>query len=312
MSQAMWRLARRNYTKFNPDLLKPTRNLQFDNSDVRLSTSASPDEISHFKDLAPSWWDVWGPQRILHKMNLARMDFIQKILSEQLRASSETYVPGFNFKAFLPPQISGLVEQELRQDIRAQLFQQNLKVLDIGCGGGILAESLARLPFVSKVDGIDLTAECIEIAKSHAQKDPALSGKLNYEVLPLEEVVGTYNLVTCMEMLEHVDQPSEILRHAWGKLGKGGILILSTINRDPISWFTTIFMAEQVLKLVPRGTHNVSKYINSEDIKQWFEVECRGQHHILDTKGAMYLPLTGWVAHEHHNIGNYFMAIKKI
>ncbi|SCU79210.1 LANO_0A05446g1_1 [Lachancea nothofagi CBS 11611] len=306
----MWKVARRSYTKFNPDFLKPASDGV--RSNLKLSTSASQDEINHFTELAPSWWDVWGPQRILHKMNLVRMDFIQKTLRDQLKAAPDTYVPGFDYKAILPPQISSAIEEQLNQDIRTQLYQQQLSVLDIGCGGGILAESLARLPFVAKVDGIDLTPECIEIARSHAEKDPALAPKLDYRVQPLEEVTGTYDLVTCLEMLEHVAQPSEILRHAWSKLNKDGILMVSTINRDPVSWFTTIFMAEQVLRLVPRGTHHVSKYINSGEIKQWFKEECVGQYQVLDCKGSMYLPMKGWVNHDCSDIGNYIMAIKKI
>ncbi|CEP63439.1 hexaprenyldihydroxybenzoate methyltransferase LALA0_S08e02476g [Lachancea lanzarotensis] len=276
-----------------------------------MSTSASQDEMKHFGELAPSWWDFWGPQRILHKMNLKRMDFIQKTLQKEYQAGSGTYVPGFNHQAFLPKQVSTAIEQELEQDIRGQLHSQKLQVLDVGCGGGILAECLARLPFVANVKGIDLTPECIEIAQSHASKDPILNGKLSYEVQALEEVEGVYDLVTCLEMLEHVDHPGEILRHAWKKLKVGGILMVSTINRDPVSWFTTIFMAEQVLKLVPRGTHHASKYINSEEIIEWFQDECKGQHQILNCKGVMYVPLNGWIEHDHSGVGNYFMAIKK-
>ncbi|SCU91342.1 LAFA_0F03180g1_1 [Lachancea sp. 'fantastica'] len=279
---------------------------------LAMSTSTSQDEMKHFGELAPSWWDSSGPQRILHKMNLKRMDFIQKTLQKQYQAGPETYVPGFNHQAFLPKQISTAIEQELDQDISAQLNGQKLQVLDVGCGGGILAECLARLPFVSKVKGIDLTPECIKIAQLHASKDPVLEGKLSYDVQPLEKVEGVYDLVTCLEMLEHVDHPSEILRHAWKKLKVGGTLIVSTINRDPVSWFTTIFMAEQVLKLVPRGTHHVSKYINSEEIVEWFKDECKGQHEILDCKGVMYVPFSGWIEHDHSGVGNYFMAIKKI
>ncbi|SCU94234.1 LAME_0F06656g1_1 [Lachancea meyersii CBS 8951] len=310
----MLRTIKRSYTKFNPEFFKPMAGSgeAISSPKFPMSTSTSQDEMKHFSDLAPSWWDVSGPQRILHKMNLARMDFIQKTLREQYTAGPETYVPGFNYKAFLPRQIAKAIENELDQDIHSQLYGQKLEVLDIGCGGGILAESLARMPFVSKVKGIDLTPECIEIAESHALKDPSLTGKLAYEVQSLEEVAGSYDLVTCLEMLEHVDHPSEILRHAWSRLKEGGILVVSTINRDPISWFTTIFVAEQVLKLVPRGTHHVSKYINSEEIKQWFQEECSGQHQVLNCKGAMYVPLSGWSEHDYSGVGNYFMAIKKV
>lgn len=306
----MLRILKRNYTKFNPEFLK-TAAPKVANG-PKSSTSTSQDEIRHFTELAPTWWDVRGSQRILHKMNLARMDFIQKTLQDQCKAGPDTYVPGFNYKTHLPEQISSAIEDELVQDIRGQLNKQKYRVLDIGCGGGILAESMARLPFVSAVDGIDLTPECIGVARIHAEKDPALKGKLDYQNMPLDEVTKTYDIVTCLEMLEHVDQPSEILRHAWSRLEKGGVLFLSTINRDPISWFTTIFMGEQVLQVVPRGTHSLSKYINSEEILQWFKDECPAQHEILDCKGTMYLPFTGWINHDCNGIGNYFMAVKKL
>ncbi|CUS21672.1 LAQU0S03e08042g1_1 [Lachancea quebecensis] len=306
----MIRVLKRTYTKFNPEFLKPVSSGATKSPGG--STAASQDEVLHFTELAPSWWDVSGPQRILHKMNLARMDFIQKTLREQFKAGPDTYVPGFNYKAHLPVHVSRAIEQELDQDVRSQLQKHKYRVLDIGCGGGILTESLARMPFVSNVDGVDLTPECIEVARKHAEKDPAVKNKLNYQVVPLEDVTENYDIVTCMEMLEHVDQPSEILRHAWNRLNRGGVLFLSTINRDPISWFTTIFVAERVIKVVPSGTHHLSKYINSEEIEQWFKDECAGQYQVLDCKGTMYVPLKGWVIHECSGIGNYIMAVKKL
>lgn len=304
----MLRTFRRFSTKYNPSLASGFHG----KNATSTSTSASQDEIHHFQQLAPSWWDVWGPQRILHKMNLARMDFIQKVLFSQVKAKSDTFVPGFNHQELLPKTVSTAIERELNNDIRSQLGKKHLKILDIGCGGGILAECLARLPYVSTVQGIDLTPQCIDVAKEHAKSDPILKNKLSYKVQSLEDVTDRFDVITCLEMLEHVDQPSEILRHAWGKLNPGGILFLSTINRDLVSWFTTIFMGEQVLGIVPRGTHHLSKYINATEIEDWFRNEYPRSHEVLDCKGTMYLPLTGWVNHDCTRIGNYFMAVKKL
>lgn len=276
------------------------------------STSTSDDEISHFQELAPTWWDVNGPQRILHLMNNARMDFVQNTIRKSVRVEGpETYIPGFDQSQFLPPYVARNIDHELNIEIDKNLLENKLSVLDIGCGGGILSESLARLSNVEHVTGIDLTAECVEIAKNHALCDPALENKLDYEFKNLEDVEGTYDIVTCFEMLEHVDVPSEILRHAWLKLKPNGILFLSTINRDFVSWFTTIFMGEYVLNIVPKGTHHLSKYIKATEIHEWFQNNEAGKHKILDTKGTMYLPLKGWVEHECSDVGNYFMAIKK-
>ncbi|CAR26295.1 hypothetical protein ZYGR_0H01040 [Zygosaccharomyces rouxii] len=277
------------------------------------TTSASKDEIGHFQELAPTWWDVNGSQRILHLMNNSRLDFIQRIIRQSVKVEDpDTYIPGFQYKAFFPQQVSQGIEDDLDSKINEKLKDAQFNVLDIGCGGGILAECLARLPITRHVTGVDLTPDVIKVAREHSAKDPALSGKLEYRLQALEEVEGTYDLVTCFEMLEHVDVPAEILRHAWMRLKPQGILFLSTINRDFISWFTTIFMGEYVLKVVPKGTHHLTKYIKSSEIKEWFQENEPHTHKILDTKGVMYRPFNGWAEHDCPDIGNYFMAIKKL
>ncbi|QLQ80259.1 hypothetical protein HG537_0D02600 [Torulaspora globosa] len=277
------------------------------------STLSSNDEISHFKELAPSWWDVNGPQRILHLMNNGRMDFIQRIMRQKVKVSNpDTYIPGFNYWAFFPVNVSRNIQHELDLEIDSRIQVEKLKVLDIGCGGGILSESLARLPYVEHVTGIDLTEECIQVAQEHALRDPQLIDKISYELKSLEDVETKFDMVTCFELLEHVDVPSEILRHAWLRLKPNGVLFLSTINRDIVSWFATIFMAERVLGIVPKGTHNLNKYINAAEIIDWFKNNEPHTHQILETKGTSYLPFKGWVEHDCSDIGNYFMAIRKL
>lgn len=276
------------------------------------TTSASKDEVDHFQELAPTWWDVNGAQRILHLMNNSRVDFIQRIVKQSVKVQDpDTYIPGFQHGDFFPQQVSKGIEDDLEVKISNKLENCRFDVLDIGCGGGILAECLARLPITRHVTGVDLTPDVIKIAREHAAKDPALNGKLEYRLQALEEVDGKYDLVTCFEMLEHVDVPAEILKHAWMRLKPQGILFLSTINRDLVSWFTTIFMGEYVLKVVPIGTHHLNKYIKSSEIKEWFRENEPHVHEILDTKGVMYRPFNGWAEHDCADIGNYFMAIKK-
>ena len=278
------------------------------------STAASPDEVKHFQELAPTWWDTNGSQRILHKMNLARMDFIRDTLSDSIKVKDpDTFIPGYNYKEFFPEGVSHTVEMELKQKLSEELQKKQYNVLDIGCGGGILAESMARQPFVKHVLGIDLTEDCINVAIHHATLDPVLAGKVSYEGIALEDVKAKdYDIVTCFEMLEHVDKPSDILQHAWKRLAPNGVLFLSTINRDLVSWFTTIFMGETVLKIVPEGTHHLSKYINSSEIVEWFDKKHPRDHKLLNLKGTMYIPTQGWVNHDCTNVGNYFMAVKKL
>ncbi|CCE61152.1 hypothetical protein TPHA_0A00670 [Tetrapisispora phaffii CBS 4417] len=284
-------------------------NLLKENND----TSISEDEAHHFKELAPSWWDTNNSQRILHLLNLARMDFIQRTINKTINVTNpDTYVPGFNYAEFVPEYISKNIQDELSIEVNKKLEISKKTVLDIGCGGGILTESMARLPYVDRVEGIDLTSDVIKIAKDHLKYDPAIQKKILYSVKPLDKVEGKFDIVTCFEMLEHVEVPSEILRHAWNKVDTNGLLFISTINRDLISWFTTIFMGEYVLKIVPKGTHHLSKYINSAEILEWFKHNEAGRFELLDVKGTMYVPTKGWLEHDYSNIGNYFIALRKI
>lgn len=297
--------------KFNTSFIDPPRKNE---SQIKpTATNISQDELFHFQQLAPTWWDTQGSQRILHKMNLARLDFIQSTLKQLVTIkNNDIYVPGFNYRDHLPTLISDAIEKDIGNEVHHLLHAKKLNVLDVGCGGGILSESLARLPFIQTVTAIDLTPECIEVAKSHAEKDPLVAGKVFYKHMPLGKVHGQFDIITMFEMLEHVDQPSEILQESWDRLKPNGILFLSTINRDPISWFTTIFMGERVLKIVPEGTHHVEKYINSSEIEEWFKENAPSKYKVLGTKGTMYLPLKGWIEHDCTSIGNYFMAVKKL
>ncbi|CAB4256611.1 similar to Saccharomyces cerevisiae YOL096C COQ3 O-methyltransferase, catalyzes two different O-methylation steps in ubiquinone (Coenzyme Q) biosynthesis [Maudiozyma barnettii] len=278
------------------------------------STAASPDEIKHFQELAPTWWDTNGSQRILHKMNLARLDFIRNTLNKTVRIKDpNTFIPGYNYKEFLPESVSHSIENDLNEGLSKELTKRQYNVLDIGCGGGILSESMARQPFVKQVLGIDLTPECISVAKLHARLDPKLEGKVEYDEIALEDLKQKdYDIITCFEMLEHVDKPGDILEQAWKRLKPNGLLFVSTINRNPISWFTTIFMGETVLKIVPPGTHHLSKYIDASEIEEWFEKKHPRDHKVLSLKGTMYIPTQGWVEHDCTKIGNYFMAVKKL
>ncbi|CAL9729549.1 ubiquinone biosynthesis O-methyltransferase, mitochondrial [Monosporozyma unispora] len=280
------------------------------------TTGSSQEEISHFKDLSTDWWNTNGSQRILHKMNLARLDFMRtnlnKLMTIEDQQDKDIFIPGYNYKEFLPSGISSIIEKDLDKEIQRMLNEKQFNVLDIGCGGGILAESLARLPFINHVTGIDLTPECIDVAQKHAAKDPTLDNKINYKLCDLATVEDKFDIVTCYEMLEHVDNPHEILRQAWKRLNPQGILFLSTINRDFVSWFTTIFVAEYITKLVPQGTHTYDKFVKSSEIVDWFQQRQPRKHKILDLKGTMYVPSKGWVNHDCPSVGNYFMAVQKL
>lgn len=287
------------------------------------TTGATTDELAHFAELADSWWDVEGPQRILHKMNLLRMDFIQRMLK-----ANWTTMPNSNFVAtepkpgqFVPGySLDLLPSQKLKADasklINAHSEELSRKaqfeVLDVGCGGGIVAECLARQSFTKRVRGIDLSPDVLAFAEKHRKGDPALAKKLDYRLIELgqlKEKSEKYDMITMFELLEHVPYPSEVLNEALDLLKPGGLMFLSTINRTPVSYFTTIFMGEDVLKVVPKGTHTLSKYINESEMREWFDN--RTDSDVLSSEGCLYIPAYGWTSAGPVSMGNYLMAVRK-
>ncbi|ORY62533.1 S-adenosyl-L-methionine-dependent methyltransferase [Pseudomassariella vexata] len=248
-------------------------------------TTVSPDEVSHFNALASSWWDPQGPSRILHLMNPLRHDFIRDCrFSVPVSPVSTT---------------------------------AGLTYLDIGCGGGIFAESAARLRSTKSVTAIDPSPEVLTIAKAHARRDPALRGKLEYLNTPVEQLPAPapqegYDVVSIFEVLEHVSNPAQFLDRCMPFVKPGGWLVMSTIARTWMSWFTTNLMAEDVLGIVPKGTHDWRKYVNEDELRGhflgkrdgWGEARCMG---------VIYVPGIGWrEVRGSEKVGNYFFAVRRL
>ena len=252
-------------------------------STVTSASSASPDELHHFAKLADSWWDMDGPQRILHKMNLLRLDYIQDTLKKDPDFSGSKSMPGYDES--LLPKMHRIVNESSKKKL--------VKVLDVGCGGGIFSESMARLDITDKVLGIDMSPDVLEIAKKHRQRDPKLIDKLDYKLAELSGIDKTYDILTLFEVLEHVSRPADMLKVALNKINPGGWIFLSTINRTAVSYVTTIFMGEQVLKIVPPGTHTLSKYINEYELRNWIAKQPSIEY--VKSDGCMYfLRLDGY------------------
>ncbi|MCJ1430317.1 Hexaprenyldihydroxybenzoate methyltransferase, mitochondrial, partial [Sticta canariensis] len=208
------------------------------------SSSVNPAEVSHFDALASTWWDPYGSSRLLHLMNPLRHDFISSCLaSSSPKPNSEERIPS---------------------------SEDGLRYLDVGCGGGIFAESAARLPGTRSVTAIDPSGEVIAVAKSHASHDPIFQeeGRLEYLHTSIEELASSspqiatmplrdqqkttllqYDVVTLFEVIEHISYPAPFLASCLPLVKPGGWLVISTIARTWTSWLTTKVAAEKFLRI---------------------------------------------------------------
>jgi len=215
------------------------------------TANVNPAEVAKFSALANRWWDPDGPQAPLHVLNPARLGYVSA-----------------------------------RQPLRGA------RVLDVGCGGGLLSEAMAREG--ARVLGLDLSPELIDIAKLHRLE--SMQGgailDLDYRVQAVESLAdaepGTFDAITCMEMLEHVPEPGSILEACARLLKPGGCLFVSTINRTPAAFALAIVGAEYIAGLLAKGTHDYRSFIKPSEVTRvlravGLEVE--------DASGLHYDPL---------------------
>lgn len=232
------------------------------------SLNVNLDEIAKFEKVASQWWDLTGDFKPLHQINPLRRQFILQHMGE--------------------------------------VFEKN--IIDVGCGGGILAESLAKLG--ANVTGIDMGEEPLNIAKLHALETGT---KVTYEKITAEQKAldnfEFFDAVTCMEMLEHVPDPSSIVQACANMVKPGGFVFFSTLNKTMRSYLLAIVAAEKLLKLVPNGTHDHDKFIRPSTLISWAEsvdLKC------IDATGIHYNPIT-----ENHKLApgldvNYILCCQKM
>ena len=197
----------------------------------------------------------------------------------------------------------------LRLDwIAAQVPLQGLQVLDVGCGGGILSDAMARRG--AAVTGIDLSTKALKVAQLHALE--AQTPNVNYREISAEALAdsqpGTFDVVTCMEMLEHVPDPASVVRACATLVKPGGWVFFSTLNRNLKSFLFAIVGAEYVLKLLPKGTHEYAKMIRPSELAR----ACReADLELVQTRGMEYNPLTRryWLSGD--TSVNYMLATRK-
>ena len=213
-------------------------------------TNVDPQEVSKFEAMATRWWDKEGEFKPLHDLNPSRLAYIKQ-------------------------RAKGL---------------KGKNVLDVGCGGGILSESMAHEG--AEVTGIDMGDANLTIAKMHLYES---GEKVNYQKIMVEELAdqqaGQYDVVTCMEMLEHVPDPGSIIRACKKLLKPDGHVFFSTVNRTAKSYALAIVGAEYIMKLLPRGTHDYKKFIRPSELDQWVRQADLSTQHI---SGMTYNPLTGY------------------
>jgi 2-polyprenyl-6-hydroxyphenyl methylase/3-demethylubiquinone-9 3-methyltransferase len=181
------------------------------------------------------------------------------------------------------------------------------RVLDVGCGGGILAEAIAKKG--ATVTGIDLSEKALKVAELHSLESGIA---VRYELISAEDLAareaGQYDTVTCMEMLEHVPDPSAVVRACAALVKPGGRVFFSTLNRNPKSYLFAIIGAEYVLRLLPRGTHDYAKFITPAELSQY----SRDAGLDVDAiKGMTYNPFTKIYSLNQDTDVNYLIACSK-
>ncbi|HAF41503.1 MAG TPA: bifunctional 2-polyprenyl-6-hydroxyphenol methylase/3-demethylubiquinol 3-O-methyltransferase UbiG [Sphingobium sp.] len=239
---------------------------------TQTTATIDPKEAAHFGAMAADWWDPAGSSAMLHKLNPVRLRYI--------RAAIDRHWPGHE-QAFRP--LSGR------------------RALDVGCGAGLLAEPLARLG--ATVTGLDAAPENIAAAAAHAQGQHLA---IDYRATPVEEMTDSgFDLVTSMEVIEHVADPAAFVRALAGKLAPDGLMILSTPNRTPLSRLAMITIGESVGG-IPKGTHDWHKFLTPDELTALLE---EAGLDVTDSSGLAFDPRSGFTLSSNKAI-NYLLTAR--
>ena len=240
-------------------------------------TTINKEEIQKFSSLAEEWWDVKGKFKPLHMFNPIRIEYITQMIRKYFKISDQKINP-FN----------------------------ELKILDIGCGGGLISEPMARLG--AKVTGIDASEKNIKIAKIHSQESNLKINYLNSSPERLDER-EEFDIILNLEVIEHVENVELYIKSCNRLLKKNGLMFTATLNRTITSYIKAIVGAEYILRWLPIGTHDWNKFIRPEELEKKLSIQ---NFKTIEIKGLVFNPLNNkWKRSDNLSV-NYIICSSKV
>jgi 2-polyprenyl-6-hydroxyphenyl methylase/3-demethylubiquinone-9 3-methyltransferase len=237
------------------------------------SSTINPNEAAHFGALAADWWDPKGSSAMLHRLNPVRLAYIRDAIDLHFHCDSSLLKP-----------LAGK------------------RALDVGCGAGLLCEPLARLG--ASVTGLDAAPENIAAARAHAEPQGLA---IDYRHQAIEDFAGRgFDLVTSLEVIEHVDDPQAFVAGLAGAMADDGLMILSTPNRTALSNLMLVELAELTGR-IPRGTHHHEQFITPDELEKML---AEAGLQVIDTSGISYNPASGFSISDNLAL-NYLMTVVK-
>ena len=241
-----------------------------------MTSTINKEEIQKFSKLADEWWDVKGKFKPLHMFNPIRIEYITEN-----------------------------IKQHFKLDNKKTSFLDGLKILDIGCGGGLISEPMARLG--GKVTGIDASEKNIKVAKVHSKKSNLDINYLNKSPEQLKDF-EKYDVILNLEIVEHVDNVNLYIKSCYDLLKEDGLMFTATLNRSLMSYLKAIIGAEYILRWLPIGTHDWNKFIKPEEFEQFLLNE---KFSTVDIKGLDFNPLTNKWKKSNNLAVNYIICSSK-